>query len=373
MKFILNLIKIFIRVYTLPLSTSDIKRILVIDPNHLGDMLLSSPVYRALKDNIPTARVDALIYKFAKPGIEKNPYVSRIYELPKGSLFIQLKTILQCRNCHYDLVLQLNTSLRTNVMMYIIGKKIRVGYDYANRGCLNNVRVPISTRTARTRYRVDECVDLLEKAFGWKISNRLMIFPVTDQENEKVTKILNQYGISTVDVLIGLHPHFRRTWKNEPEWEPEKFAKLIDDIVNRYHVKIVITGIDEDREYVNRIIQTTIHPNEVVNLVSKLSFQEMGALLQRVKIFITVNTSPMHIAVAQNTPTVAMMRATPPFITFPMNNPRFHYLVGGGVKPYDPNKLDYEFGSMIHKIEINQVINKVDFLFKYLNKKVDIN
>jgi len=370
MKYILKLIKFFIKQYNLPVSTTNIKKILVVDLNHLGDMLMSSPVYRALKENIPFAKVDALVYSFTKIGLTKNSYIDKIYEFPKNSFFKQINIIFQCRRQNYDLVLQLNTSLRINFILYLIGKKYRLGYDYSNRGCFNNMRVHIKTRTARTRYRVDECLDLLEKAFGWKIPNRVMIFPVSEDEKMKVKKLLNEHGVGENEIIIGIHPHFRRTWKNEPEWPPEKFSLLIDKIIEKYNVKFLITGTNEDSNYISSIINATSHKNRIVSLVSKLSFEEMGALLQLVKIFITVNTSPMHIAISQNTPTIALMRATPPFITFPMNNPRFQYLVGKSDKAYNPNKLDYEYGSMIHKIEIDDVISKFDFLIKFLNIKL---
>ena len=82
--------------------------------------------------------------------------------------------------------------------------------------------------------------------------------------------------------------------------------------------------------------------------------------------FITVNTGPMHIAIAQNVPTVALMRATPAFITFPLNNPIFQYLEGKREKTYTPFDLSYEKDSSIQKIEVSDVLTKVESLFKII-------
>jgi ADP-heptose:LPS heptosyltransferase len=337
-----------------------------VDPNHIGDMLISSPVYKALKSNLPDAQVDAFIYPFARVALAGNPFVDTMHDLPRGSLLKQLKAAFRLRRKKYDLVLQVNTSLRTNLLMWIIGRRYRLGYDFAHRGCLNNVRVPIETRTARTRYRLDESLDLLEKAFGWNITDRKMVFNVTDENRKRIAELFRQNGIPEGQMLIGLHPHFRRTWEGEPEWEPEKFARLVNLLLKQYHAAIIITGVSDDVEYIRRIIAAVDEPGRVVNLAEQLSFQEMGALLLRVKVFITVNTGPMHIAIAQNVPTVALMRATPAFITFPLNNPIFQYLEGKREKTYTPFDLSYEKDSSIQKIEVSDVLAIVESLFKII-------
>ena len=65
MTFFLWLIKRVIHEHSAPVTLRQVRRILVLDPNYIGDMLLSSPVYKALKQNLPDAEVDALVYPFS--------------------------------------------------------------------------------------------------------------------------------------------------------------------------------------------------------------------------------------------------------------------------------------------------------------------
>jgi lipopolysaccharide heptosyltransferase II len=362
MTFLLWLISKFIHSYKLPIQTKDFKKILVVDPNYIGDMLLSSPVYRALKNNFGNIRLESLVYGFTKPALETNPHIDKIYELPQGSLLKQLKILLFLRKQKYDLVLQLNTSLRTNFLMWLIQGKYRLGYDYFNRGCFNNLRVPIATRTAQTKYRVDECLELLEKAFDWKIEEREMIFPIRLESHQRIIKWLSDNGISKSDTVIGIHSNCRSYW-NERRWQPEKFAKLAEELIERYQAKIVFTGSKDDQEYIKTIASNIRYSEKLFNLAGEISLNELGAILHRFNVFITVNTAPMQIAVSQNTPTVALMGVTPPAITYPVDNPRFQFVLGKSDKLNDQNIVDPKDTSRMESITVKDILEKVMFLF----------
>ena len=127
MTFLLWLIKKLINENSAPVKLHQIRKILVVDPNFIGDMLFSSPVYKSLKQNLPATDVDALVYPFTKEILSANPFIDRIHCLPKGNLLRQLRTLLTLRRARFDLVLQLNTSLRTNFLMWLIGSRYRLG------------------------------------------------------------------------------------------------------------------------------------------------------------------------------------------------------------------------------------------------------
>ncbi|MDI6765223.1 MAG: glycosyltransferase family 9 protein [Bacteroidota bacterium] len=363
MKLLLGIIKKFFRSYKTPISTMDIRSILIVDLNHIGDMLMSSPVYRALSENIPTVRIHALIYPSAKMALDDNPYIESIHELHEGVLLMQIRTLFKLRKQNYDLVFQLNTSLRTNFLMWIIGKRFRLGYDYANRGCFNNIHVPIACRTTQSQYRVDECIELLEKAFGWRITNRSMIFNIRDEHIEKVNMLLKSYEVSSDDLLIGIQTNCHPVWK-ERRWDRDKFASLSDSLIERYRAKIIFTGSTADREYVQPIIDSIRNRQSAVNLVGETTLTELGALLRRINVFITINTGPMQIAISQNTPTIALMGVTPHQITFPMNNPIFQHISGSEFIKDELGRFHAQTEGSMNKIEVVQVIEKVRFLLE---------
>ena len=86
---------------------SSVRRVLVVDLNFLGDMILSSPVYRALKRNLPNANIDALVFRFGAPALSGNPYVDRLHVVESLTFTRQLPAAFSLRG-KYDLTLPLS-------------------------------------------------------------------------------------------------------------------------------------------------------------------------------------------------------------------------------------------------------------------------
>lgn len=363
MKYLLGLIRKIIREHEIPVKLDNVFHVLVVDPNYIGDMLFSSPVYKALKKNLSNAKVDALVYPFTAEILSSNPFIDGIHYLPKGNLIQQLSILVSLRKMKFDLVLQLNTSLRTNFLMWLVGGRYRLGYDYQNRGCFNNIRIPIATRTAQVRYRIDECVELLEQAFDWKVNERDMIFVVANEYKLQVSKLLNKYKVNADELLVGIQTNCRDTWK-ERRWEQTKFAALANQLIKQYNARIVFTGSDDDSEYVRTIIQGMEFSNNIINLVGKTTLTEMAALLQRIDVFVTVNTGPMQIAVSQRTPTVALMGVTPPLITYPMKVPIFQYVWTGTGEVDGQLEVNPKDTMRMKSIEVDHVLEKVNYLIQ---------
>ena len=76
MTLLLSLLKILIKPCPLPFDPSGVRSVLVVDLNHIGDMLLSSPVYRALKENLSSARVEALVYPYVREALVEDNSIS---------------------------------------------------------------------------------------------------------------------------------------------------------------------------------------------------------------------------------------------------------------------------------------------------------
>ena len=93
MKYLLSSIRTIIREYEVPVKLDRVFRVLVVDPNYIGDMLFSSPIYRVLKKNLATARIEALVYPFTAEILSANPFIDKIHYLPKGNLIQQLGQI----------------------------------------------------------------------------------------------------------------------------------------------------------------------------------------------------------------------------------------------------------------------------------------
>jgi ADP-heptose:LPS heptosyltransferase len=133
-------------------------KVLIVDESYMGDVLLSTAGYREIAKHFPTCEV--LTRPESKEVVEHSP-IKRVHT--------SWKTIGRP-----DVAIHLHTSLKTNLKLMFKRIPVRIGYSYRWAGLPLTVKVPIPHRTIRKGYRVDEVCNLLEKAFGWTITNREM-------------------------------------------------------------------------------------------------------------------------------------------------------------------------------------------------------
>ena len=353
--------------HAIPFTPEPVRRILLVDLNFLGDMLMSSPVYRALKEHFPQCKIDALSYGIVEPVLRANPYIDALYRVENTKRHLPLALVPALRRNRYDLVLQLNTSLLTNVLMWLIGGKDRLGYNYAHRGCLNTIRVPIPTRTTRVGNRVDECIGLIEKAFGWTIADRRMVLEIPASASEQVGRIMRDEGLSNAPLLIAIHTNCRQG-KDQRRWGGAHFAALAERLSVQLGCTVLFTGGRDDQAYVQSIVQRMTDPQHVRNLAGRLSLIETAALLKRVHLFVTINTGPMHLAVALDVPTVAIIGGTPASVVCPRDNPRFRFLEDPALAAWDPRSPWLRSPAAITSITVDAVFDSVLHLLQDLGR-----
>jgi ADP-heptose:LPS heptosyltransferase len=329
------------------------RNVLMVDPAFIGDMVMSSPAYRAVKSNLPGVRLDAMIFQAGRPVFRNNPFVDRLHVIPNDSLLGQVRTAIRLRRERYDVIINLYTGLRMNFLCWLIGAPLRVGYNYRHRGCFHNRRVPIETRTVLSIYRPEECLILLEMAFGWTIPDRSMVFTVFEDDVKAVDGILGSLGCGPDDVLVGFHTNSlsRRDLKL---WEPEKFALLADRMIRKYGVKIVFTGSDSDRHHVDSIVRLIENGGSVVSMTGRVNLSQLGALLKRFALFVSIDTGPLHISIAVDTPTLGLIGGVPLDIVIPQGQRRFRGIGAGpssrtGLKSLSRLAVE-EVGDVIEKM-----------------------
>jgi heptosyltransferase-2 len=354
MTFILWLIEKFIGNWDVSYPKQTNPKILVIDLNFVGDVLQSSPIYRALKEHWPGCQIDVLCYANTREVHLANPYIDNIYH-PTGKRFWDLFVVAtELRRLNYDLALQLNTSLKTNFLLWIIGRRYRLGYNYKHRGCLLNVRVPIEHRTNRQGNRIDENLQLFSRAFGWKNLNPEMIF--------EIPRGFHKFHVDQMGEIlpIALHVNCRQDWERR-RWEPWKWVRLARELHDRYGCTLVFTGEKKDIPYIEQIYSTCRDIS--VNLAGQTSLSELAALMDRLSLFVTLNTGVMHLAIARKCPCVVVLGGTPASICAQLPNHVFDYVEDPGLASYNPDKPK-EYIPKMEEIQVSEVLKLCDKIIR---------
>lgn len=290
-------------------------RILIIALSGIGDALMFTPTLIKLRENYPTAQIDALVmYKGVKEIYERLPHINNIHfwDFINESKINSLLFVIGLRN-KYDISFNVYPSNRKeyNIISFLIGAKKRVAVkylrkDFNNLGFLNNLRIEENDEL----HNVEENIKLCELITNYKIDdipNLTLNFRNEDLEYGK--KFIEEKQIMENDLVIGFHPGCS-TLKNHEKrrWETEKFAELGNRLITNHNAKILIFGGPEEKHLKDKI-SSQINSNRVIN-VDTNSLIQTAAVMRRCNIFITNDSSLMHIASALGLNVVAIIGPT---------------------------------------------------------------
>jgi heptosyltransferase-3 len=294
------------------IELSGVKRALVIQLRHHGDVLLSSPVFTVLKNHVPSVEVDALVYAETRPMLDLHPAIAQVHVIDRrwkelgvtARLLREWRLLAVLRERRYDLVLHLSEHPRGAWLARLLGARYAVAYDFARkegvwkRSFTHLVPLPRNGR----RHRVELNLDALRR-IGVQPSDderRLALVPGPDAERS-VDQLLAAEGLAGAR-FIHFHPGSRWQFKC---WPSERAAELVDALVQR-GMRVALSAAPEERELamIAEIRKRTSAP--VADFSGKLTLKELAALSARAQLFIGVDSAPMHIAAAMRTPTVAL-------------------------------------------------------------------
>ncbi|NSL56080.1 putative lipopolysaccharide heptosyltransferase III [Uliginosibacterium aquaticum] len=289
-----------------------LRRALVIKLRHHGDVLLTSPVFSSLKAAAPDCEIDALIFSDTAPMLEGHPDLARLHCIgrnwkklgPLAQLRHEWALLKALRARHYDLVIHLTDHPRGAWLTRLLTPRWAVAPQRAGKAkwWKNSFSHLYRTVGGGRRHTVDTHLDALRRLGIQPATEarRLQMHPGPEAET-KIDVLLNAHGL-TAGSFIQLHPASRWFFKC---WPAKLNAQLLQALAARGE-KIVITAAPDPREQqmVEAIIAAAKVP--VVNLAGQFSLRELAALTARARLFIGVDSAPMHIAAAVGTPCVAL-------------------------------------------------------------------
>lgn len=295
------------------IDLSTLRRVLVIKLRHHGDVLLTSPVFSVLKNHAPHLDIDALVYRDTAEMLTFHPAISRVHTidrkwksagvLAQARAEWQLLSALRARR--YDLIVHLTEHNRGAWLKRLTGAKYGVAKRLPGKGrtwesAFSHFFSPV--RCANCRHTVETHLDALRRigVYPGAGERGLTLVPGGDAENF-IEGLLAEHQLKGKD-FIHLHPTSRWLFKC---WPAERMAALIASLQAQRH-RIVVTAAPAAEELMMARDILAGVPQPVVDLSGQLSLKQLAALTARAKLFIGVDSAPMHIAAAMGTPVVAL-------------------------------------------------------------------
>lgn len=311
------------------LSGQAINRILVIKLRHLGDVLLTAPVFHVLKKKFPNAIIDAYIYRESKPMLEGHPAISDFIlsdrAWKKLPLLRRLKEegslLREIRSRGYDLVINLTEGDRGALAALASGASWKVGFDPGRAGFLGKRKIftHLVKNCPTPRHAVERNLDALRCMGIFPMQDeRKLDFVIPQAAERRVQQILDAKGLGQGEFVV-IHPVSRWFFKCLP---PERTALLIRALRERGQRVVVTAGADaKELAYVKEVLEIC-SDDSVISLAGQLSLKELGAVFLKARALFTVDSVSLHIASALKVPVVAFFGPTSEKNWGPWQHPR---------------------------------------------------
>ncbi len=278
------------------------KKILCIRIDHIGDVLLTTPAFRALRKRFPKARIDVLVRSFSEGILTGNRNIDRViaFDAPWLGLHGRRATAAETRKKadelakeKYDIVIDFHADPRNILLARKLGK-YTVGYGIRGFGFMHNKVVQYPQQAHQIQRNL-----ALVRALGAD-SSPDMDLPVSGAAARKAQALLKKAGRRKIVCITPASGRKEKYWLNE------RWAAVADALVEKYGARIALTGGKGDLGDIDAIISAMQRKDAVINLAGKTSLQELCAVIRRCALFVGPDTGPAHIARALKVPLLAL-------------------------------------------------------------------
>ena len=292
-----------------PINPNDIHRICLSRMKYIGDVVLTTPVIRALREKFPSAYIAYLGDKQAVSLLEKNPSLDEIipFDFSGHSVFEQPRVILTLRKRKFDIFIDLFCNPRTALLARLSGARIRIGKEVKGRGKLYTHRI-VDDGSPKTAI---EYHFQYVKPLGVEGSHGKTEIVLTDDEKREAVNYLKWQDIDLDKPIVGLHPG--ATWPAKM-WQWENFSSLADRIRAKLGAQIILTQGPGDAELVDMISKRAVGNLMILPL---MQLRQLAAIISQFNVYVANDNGTMHIGPAVGTKTIGIFGPGEENIWFP--------------------------------------------------------
>ncbi len=272
-------------------------RVLIVRVGALGDTLMVTPLLRMLHELRPQTEIDFLSSNLAAPLLELNPYLTNLFRLrgrntPLALSLEKRRLVQRLRTRDYGLAVLLESAPRYRTLLEHarprhISSFENVPFDAGLHAIINNLRA------AGIHYRRAEDLD--------------MDLPLAPDDEATAEKMLSDLPRPRFGIHIGWGPLGRKRdqARRLRGWDLTNFTVLIRMLLGYSAGSVVLTGSREDAQD-TQILCEKISDRRVHSITGRTRIRDLAAVIQRLDLFISVDSGPCHMAAAVGTPLVVL-------------------------------------------------------------------
>ncbi len=297
----------------IPPSALPAKKILLIKMGAVGDLIMASSFFEAVRQNFPQTRISHLVSDHLLPTVKENPHIDRFIPadsdaLYKGGWFSQLREVFRLvallRKERFDTVFVLHWAWQFNVLAFLCGIPVRVGFkrDWGRLFLTHRVR-PDENQNNREAY-----LNLL-RIWGASVRYQKSHYYLSEQEDRFLETFVEEHRMGAEEQLIALAPGGGRNIKQTMLtrlWPVDRYIELIGNFLQAGPYRIVLIAGPDDGPVIQPILER--YPQCIDTRA--LSFGEKASILRRCRLLVGNDSAPIHMSTALDIPTYSLWGPT---------------------------------------------------------------
>lgn len=277
----------------------EVKKILAVRNDRFGEFLLNIPAFRALKQRYPGARLILAVDPYVRELACNIDFVDEVicWENRRHSFLELLKFAARLRKEHIEVCAIFNPSREANILAYLAGIPIRIGY--ARKAAFLLTHKIKDLKFLGNKHEIEYNIDLVNAIGAYPKDKTLSLLV----KNDIINKLSAEYHLEKSGFFVAIHP-----WTSDPikQWPVERFLGLCRLLVDSLGVKVIIVGGGREAQEGGKLFDS--QQNNLVNLVGKTSLMELAAVLKQCDLLVSGDSGPVHLASCVGTPVVAIFR-----------------------------------------------------------------
>lgn len=297
-----------------------IKEILVMKYFGLGSILLSAPMFRALRETFPQAKITFLTFYNNREICQRLHLADNYLFLRKNGIRIfigdLIKALFEFKRHGFDIAIDMEFfSKFSSIVTYLSFARSRVGFYVRNEPRTMLYTHPISFNYYK---HVTEIFLALAREVGADTKDlSLSEVKIYNVEKDFVSQLIRDYKIGKTKIVI-VNVNVGEMCL-ERRWPKDYFVPLLNSLLKYLGLSFVFIGADEDYDYVQSMIDLLDNKEKIVNLAGKASLGQLLTLFQAADLFITSDSGPLHIAALTKIKTISFFGPETPVLYGPKN------------------------------------------------------
>jgi len=303
------------------INKEQIKRILIIQFRYIGDIILSTPLIKILRESFPQSHIAFLVEPLPGELLEDNPNIDEIiyFEKRKDDIIGSYKFFRSLKNKKFDLVIDLVGTPGTAWATFFSKAKYKVGYNVRIRKYAYNL---VTSDDTVERYSALKKLVLLKKIGIYKEEHKLFL-KINENHRKFAEDFFNINNINDDKLKMFFAPNSKIPTKR---WTKERFAELGDLLNEKYQAHIIMLwGNPEELKYTREIAELM---NYKPVLMPKVMLKEMAAVIEKCDLMVACDSGPKHIGTAMEIPTVTIFGSSMDILWNPPGNDKFVVVKG---------------------------------------------